>query len=395
MKKLLTLIVAVLFAFAANAQYTITSKANVPNPLRHHAAGFSIGNKGYLGTGETSSGADLADWYEYDPSNNTWTTKTNFPGTARSYAVGFSIGTKGYICCGISGSTFLKDLWEYDASNDTWVQKAAFPGLGRSHPVAVVHKGEAYVGCGSTQSGNATDFFKYNATSNTWTPVASFTGTARHHPSGFSVGSKMYVGTGHDLTNAYKKDFYVFGSGWTAITDIPGQGRVAAVGLTLNNKGLLFWGGDDLGTAYSDYFSFDTLSQAWTSYTFSGVPLWGSVGFVVNGKGYVGSGLNSGSVKNNFYEITETTSGIVSQEEGTYSLYPNPMVSEAVLSLDKEHSNAELRICDLSGRELRNIRFSGREVGIKREGLESGMYLCQVIVSGKAVLTAKMLIAGN
>ena len=76
----------------SNAQYNIVQKANVPSSFRHHASGFSINGKGYLGMGITSSGTNLADWWMYDPIADTWTQKSNFPGTGRSYCASFSIG---------------------------------------------------------------------------------------------------------------------------------------------------------------------------------------------------------------------------------------------------------------------------------------------------------------
>ena len=56
------------------------------------AVGFSIGTKGYFGTG--SIGSWVNDFYEWDQASNTWNQKANFGGTTRYVAVGFSIGTK-------------------------------------------------------------------------------------------------------------------------------------------------------------------------------------------------------------------------------------------------------------------------------------------------------------
>ena len=43
------------------------------------------------------------DFWEYDPAANAWTQKADFGGTARYCAVGFSIGSKGYIGTGWDG----------------------------------------------------------------------------------------------------------------------------------------------------------------------------------------------------------------------------------------------------------------------------------------------------
>lgn len=77
------------------------------------AVGFSIGSKGYIGTGVTSS--NIKDLWEYDPNTNVWSRKSDFGGEARDWAVGFSIGNKGYIGTGAKNdsSYFYNDFWEY------------------------------------------------------------------------------------------------------------------------------------------------------------------------------------------------------------------------------------------------------------------------------------------
>src|SRR5437870_3256137 len=46
---------------------------------------------------------------------NTWTQKADFGGVARQVAAGFSIGSKGYIGTGLSQTQigYQKDFWEY------------------------------------------------------------------------------------------------------------------------------------------------------------------------------------------------------------------------------------------------------------------------------------------
>ena len=65
---------------------------------------------------------------------DTWTQKANFgwtgteeKGTARVDAVAFSIGDRGYLGTGYDGSN-QKDFWEYDPINDVWTQMADFGG---------------------------------------------------------------------------------------------------------------------------------------------------------------------------------------------------------------------------------------------------------------------------
>ena len=62
-----------------------------------------------------------------------WTQKADFGGAARSGAVGFSIGNKGYMGTGVSGNTKFNDFWEYDPETNVWTQKANVTFTGRNN----------------------------------------------------------------------------------------------------------------------------------------------------------------------------------------------------------------------------------------------------------------------
>src|SRR5262245_18554267 len=99
--KTINILIAILFATgftSSHAQNTWKRKADFGGTARHGAVGFSIGSKGYIGTGFDDS--NRKDFWEYDPATNAWTQKADFGGVARSFAPGFSIGSKGYIGTG-------------------------------------------------------------------------------------------------------------------------------------------------------------------------------------------------------------------------------------------------------------------------------------------------------
>src|SRR5947207_3023464 len=107
-----TCIFAILLAVGlsnSHAQDTWTRKADFGGAERMEAVGFSIGGKGYIGTGYCG-GCGFRDFWEYDPASNAWTQKADFPGTAELLAVGFSINSKGYIGTGFYGVN-LKEFW--------------------------------------------------------------------------------------------------------------------------------------------------------------------------------------------------------------------------------------------------------------------------------------------
>src|SRR2546423_5277810 len=112
---------------------------SLPGAARANAVGFSIGSKGYVGTGSAygpTGPVSYKDFWEYDPVGNTWSQKADFGGTARTDAVGFSIGSKGYLGTGNDGSP-EKDFWEYDPSANIWTRKADFGGTARSSAVGL------------------------------------------------------------------------------------------------------------------------------------------------------------------------------------------------------------------------------------------------------------------
>src|SRR5438552_4195511 len=158
--KTITLLLAILFAAGLNssrAQDTWTQKADFGGGDRYGAVGFSIGSKGYIGTGNNTTGTKK-DFWEYDPATNVWTQKADFGGTASSGAAGFSIGSKGYIGLGYNGS-YHKDFWEYDPATDSWIQRADFGGLGRNVAAGFSIGSKAYIGTGAP--GFYKDFWEY------------------------------------------------------------------------------------------------------------------------------------------------------------------------------------------------------------------------------------------
>ena len=105
-------------------------RADPPATLaRYFASGFSIGTKMYIGTGEADEDGWrlFKDFWEWDQATDTWTKKADFPGAARAHAAGFSIGNKGYFGLGgemgMGGGPVFKDFWEYDQSTDKWARK--------------------------------------------------------------------------------------------------------------------------------------------------------------------------------------------------------------------------------------------------------------------------------
>ena len=122
-----------------------TQKANLSSTARGDAFCFSIGNKGYVGSGGDYNWNQLQDFWEWDQTINTWTQKATFVGVARWQSVSFSIGTKGYVCSGQGSLGQYNDLWEYNTVTNLWVQKTSLPAIARNAAVGFSINNKGYL----------------------------------------------------------------------------------------------------------------------------------------------------------------------------------------------------------------------------------------------------------
>jgi N-acetylneuraminic acid mutarotase len=139
-------------------------KANFGGGLRTRAADFSIGTRGYVGLGlHYASGSGLQfyqDLWEYNPTTNVWTQKANFPGLPRRNAVSFSIGNKGYLGTGSNELMQLfQDFWEYNPITNTWIQKANYGGGNLDFATGFSIGSRGYIGTGVPSPGITTKIF--------------------------------------------------------------------------------------------------------------------------------------------------------------------------------------------------------------------------------------------
>ena len=285
-----------------------TQKANFAGTTRNQAVGFSIGDKGYIGTGYDGS-QHLKDFWEYDPSSDTWTQKADFEGTPRRLATGFSIGSKGYIGTGLNSSgqvQFLIDFWEYDPISNVWTRKADVAGGARYGAFGFSIGNRGYVGMGIVNYAALTDFWEYDPDLDTWIQKANFGGTWHVFTVGFSIGSKGYVGTGQGTegNRLFTKDFWEYDptlNTWTQKADFGGTTRENAVGFSIGNKGYIGTGQEHATWASAkDFWEYDPALNTWTQRPdFGGTARSGAVGFSIGSKGYIGT---AGGGTNDFWE---------------------------------------------------------------------------------------------
>ena len=280
-----------------------TQKADFGGTARHAAAGFSIGNKGYIGTGHDGT-AYRNDFWEYDSSINVWTQKADFGGTGRNGAFGFSIGDKGYIGSGYNGSALL-DFWEYDPNTNSWTQKADINRIRRlAMGFSINNRGYMMGGqywyvnpWGGGWWNLIQDLWEYNPDTNSWTQRATLPTSSWFSGYGgcFSLNNKGYAVTREGSCTVYAR-FYEYDpdtNSWTRKADMSIT-RTFAVGFSIDNMGYI-------GTGYPnrvDFWEYDPDANSWTRKTnFGGGAVRYSIGFSIGSKGYIGTGYTGSNVK--------------------------------------------------------------------------------------------------
>ena len=284
-----------------------TQMADFFGTAREYAVCFSIGDKGYVGTGgyypHSLPDHHFKDFWEYDPSTNTWAQKADFQGKERSGAVGFSIGDRGYIGTGFMGMyshnpTFLNDFWEYNPVANEWAQKADFQGNARSCAVGFSIGNKGYLGTGSyiindEYSYRLRDFWEYNPESDTWLQKADLPGALRNWAVGISIKNKGYIGGGYS-GNGRLRDFWEYdpsSNSWTKKVDPSWNQKAGAFGFSIRDKG--YFGGGDETILSNDFWEYTPELDRWElKQSYLGSGKFYSVGFSIGENGYVGTGAD-------------------------------------------------------------------------------------------------------
>ncbi|MBL0102395.1 MAG: hypothetical protein IPP51_00645 [Bacteroidetes bacterium] len=179
--------------------------ASLPGLPRHSAVGFAINGKGYVGLGFGNGNTYLSDFYEYDPTTDTWTQKANYPGHGNRGASVFVINNKAYVIngCSFDGTAIIyyNECWEYDPATDVWTAKANCPGAGRMYTMATATSTVGVCGGGSI-AGFFDDYYKYNPVTDQWTTIPAIPANPfRSNGPTFSHNNIAYFAGGYNTVN--------------------------------------------------------------------------------------------------------------------------------------------------------------------------------------------------
>lgn len=248
--------------------------------------------------------------------NAQWIQKNSMYNYGRVSAVGCSLNGKGYVGLGqIYNSIYINDFWEYNTASELWSRKADYPGGGRNGASAYAANGKIYVFFGIDNSLVChNDVWEYDPATDTWLQKADFPGQGRLNARGFVFGdSTIYIGTGsYQSTYNYLYDFWQYSpktDTWQQKTDFPGGKRMAAVSFVLNDKGYLGSGLRDGFTPTNDFWSYDPTNDSWSGIPdLPASPRLGLVSFVIGNEAYVGTGDDYTDFNVDFWKYNDSDS---------------------------------------------------------------------------------------
>ena len=377
---------------------TWTQKASISG-VRDGAVGFSIGNKGYIGTGFNSGAMTYYhDFWEFNPDSNTWTQKADFGGGNLAFASGFAINNKGYIGIGLTNSGPTTDFWEWDQSTNTWIQKASFPDSARYGAVGFSIGTKGYFGTGGINPPLTlyNDFWEWDgdttsATYNTWIQKVDFGGAPRAAACGFSIGTKGYIGTGstNGSNTGDTKDFWEWDGDtssityntWTQKSDVGGIERDSPCSFSIGGNGYVGTGGSILGTNLKDFWQYNPSTNLWTQKAnFGGFQRGAATGFSIGNRGYIGMGFFFSVSTDDFWEYCDTCTGTGTTEIQAWqnvSVYPNP-AHELFTVSGLEFSVEEMKMYNSLGEKVFSTAVNSKQQTVNCKQFPSGIYFLKL-----------------
>jgi N-acetylneuraminic acid mutarotase len=365
---------------------------SMKGPAKSVTTSFVLGDTGYV-LGGMVDNQFTRRMYSFKPNQNDWDDEASWGGDLgsgqnRGSAVSFVIGNKAYAGLG-QGNTagFYNDFWEYDPSTETWTQIADYEGNARRGAVGFVIDGKGYVGTGHTVTGLTNDFYSYDPVTNTWSSIAPFPGTPRKYAVSFTIGNFGFVGLGDD--GVYKNDLWMYipeFDVWTARAPLPSLGRVGSSACSIYPDGFVFTGETPSGYT-SETWQYHYFSNSWEQTTdFPGIARKHSTAFAINGIAYVGSGYGDMVFMDDFYALTPVLS-LTENQVIQLKCYPNPTTE--IISVANEQLSA-CAIFDLNGRNV-PVKWvlEGRVINVC--DLESGSYILFGKTTGGASFTSQFI----
>jgi N-acetylneuraminic acid mutarotase len=359
-----------------------SQKANFTGQGRHRGVGISIGQKGYIGTGHhNGNGTNISydDWWEFDPSTNSWTQKANVP-TATYGSIAWGTSTKGYVGAGfVPGGVY----YEFDPGTNTWSNTSSCPISGTNRDCFMVDE-KGYV---LSSNGMA----EYNPSNDTWTIKPPCPTNVNNWSCAFETASSGFVKSNSNLYE-YKPS----NNSWALRATFPGLMTSGGTAFSVQGKGYIVCGySGGLGNVTSEIWEFNPGSNTWMAMDdFPGTSRRFHVSFTIGNKGFLGTGTN-GTNFNDFWQFSYDPLGTEEFKltNANVSVFPNPVSDDFTISIgaDGIMKEYEIQIRSIDGKLIQKRKTSSASTKFNRNGEKSGVYFYSIVKNDETIFSGKLI----
>lgn len=373
-KDLITLLIILSGGLQLNAQQW-TQMADFPGEGRHRATAISIGNKGYLGFGHingTGTETIFNDWWEYDPSNNSWTQKASCPIQSMPFSNYTMLDSQGFVIDGVAylGSSNNGPFLSYNSFTNAWIElNTPSAGMGWTAPAAYDGKGFVFLG--------SSTLLEYTPQTDSWSNYSVFSTPVSTEIGGWqcvhSVESKMYFTAYDQYGDTHYWVFDLADTSWSNLGIAPHPSGIYPTYFDHQELIIVACGGSSGPWAFDEVYAFDPATGIWMQMEdFTGAGRRYSSSFTLNGQGYICTGTNGVNMSdlwrmNNILGTDDLTN------ELAVNVFPNPAVEHITIALE-EHTSFKVELFDSSGKSVGSFQTNIGEITIERGDLPSGGY---------------------
>jgi N-acetylneuraminic acid mutarotase len=255
-----------------------TTKAPMPTPRTHLAAGVTTGSTGQqllYAIGGFDPGAGFTRAVEaYNIASNSWISRAPLPVALSSTNGVGTIGGKLYLSGGLldapSGGGPQRSLYVYDPIRNSWTRRADMPKR-TSAGITGVIGGKLYVlvgFCSDCAVSSPRRLFRYDPATNTWTGTLPSCPNAHVSGGGGVINGKFYVagGRGRDGRDSNKLDVYDPATNrWSTLAPMP-TARSGVAAAVLGRKLYVLGATNvDPGEPQNMVEAYDPVTNTWTT----------------------------------------------------------------------------------------------------------------------------------
>ena len=352
--RLLLVFIFCQFVFKVNSQFW-QQLPDFPGNPRDDAAGFSIQDKHYCGTGRDDGFNCTRNFYRFNGTTQNWEIATPLPdGENRQYATGFAHNGLGYILCGDNCSgNFLSSFWRFDPSNEQWSTLPALPTSGRAGCVHFIIGDSLYLIGGQNSSGILNEVWRYSITTQEWQQKNNLPIPGIWRGLAFSYDNFGYISAGKTGSSTWNSETWKYDpvlDQWTTFPTL-NFGERTYVGTVQKDAFLYVFGGlnpsDQTSTSFEKVDL--TLFSSQSLPNFTGNPRKGALCFSHEGEFYVTTGISGETRLKETWKI-ENVMISIPLDENRISVYPIPALHDLFIEIDPSCLGEFIYICDQLGK---------------------------------------------